>query len=379
MPNSTPFDPSAHNLNTIFTIVVCGQVYNISWKSLLSDGPNNFFTRHFLKAKSRIIHIDRNPDTFSLIIRHLRGYPVVAKNECLHQDLLNDAHYFGLKKLTRSLKQFVYLNVGGTSFRLKWDLFNKDGPHNYFTGPLKHALLSPHPSLGESAPIHIEKDPETFKDIIRHLQGYHIHIRDEQHRLQLLSDAQFYLFRKLRDKLKTSVKVEERHIEILLRLEDVKWNQLEIVDNHVYYLQDKKDMSLTVQLDDFNISCHRNDLDNTITFFLEHVFSRTIKDPRWSVNPQVHFDKDCAILVGGKEEPVTLSQYLSTLQEQWKPCQAHTDSKCSVHWIGVEKAIAKTSCHQVKFITFNFQKVLVIKSRRQANMKRDFLSNTTTN
>ncbi|CAO3642268.1 unnamed protein product [Mucor hiemalis] len=340
MPNSTSIDPSAHNLNTVFTIVVCGQVYNISWKSLLSDGPNNFFTRHFLKAKLRIIHIDRNPDTFTLIIRHLRGYP------------------------------FVYLNIGGTSFRLKWDLFNKDGPHNYFTGPLKHALLSPHPTLGESAPIHIERDPETFKDIIRHLQGYSIHIRDEQHRLHLLSDAQFYLFKKLRDKLKTSVNIEERHIEILLRIEDVKWNQLEIVDTHVYYLQDKKikPMSLTVQLDDFNISCHRS-LNTTTTFFLEHDFSKTIKDPRWSVALQVQFNKDCAIYVG--EEPMTLSQYLLTLNTQ-NPCPSHTN--CSVQWIGIEKAIAKTSCQQVKSISLHFEKLLVIKSRIQANMKRDFLS-----
>lgn len=370
MPNSTSIDPSAHNLNTVFTIVVCGQVYNISWKSLLSDGPNNFFTRHFLKAKSRIIHIDRNPDTFTLIIRHLRGYPVIAKNECHHQDLLNDAHYFGLRKLTRLLKQFVYLNIGGTSFRLKWDLFNKDGPHNYFTGPLKHALLSPHPTLGESAPIHIERDPETFKDIIRHLQGYSIHIRDEQHRLHLLSDAQFYLFKKLRDKLKTSVNIEERHIEILLRIEDVKWNQLEIVDTHVYYLQDKKSkpMSLTVQLDDFNISCHRS-LDTTTTFFLEHDFSKTMKDPRWSVALQVQFNKDCAIYVG--EEPMTLSQYLLTLNTQ-NPCPSHTN--CSIQWIGIEKAIAKTSCQQVKSISLHFEKLLVIKSRIQANMKRDFLS-----
>lgn len=121
---------SSFNVNTIFTIVVCGEVYNISWKSLMSDGPNNFFTRHFLKAKSRIMHIDRSPDTFSLIIRHLRGYSVVAENECQNQDLLNDAQYFGLKKLTSILKQFVYLNIGGTSFRLRWELFNK-GTYKY--------------------------------------------------------------------------------------------------------------------------------------------------------------------------------------------------------------------------------------------------------
>lgn len=125
-PESTTVNPLATvSLNTIFTLVVCGQVFNISWKSLISDGPNNFFTRHLLKAKSRILHIDRSPDTFALLIRHLRGYSIVPKDECQNQDLLNDAHYFGLKKLTRSLNQFVYLNIGGTCFRLRWELFNK--------------------------------------------------------------------------------------------------------------------------------------------------------------------------------------------------------------------------------------------------------------
>lgn len=129
-PSQAPTEPSVNtfttvSLNAIFTIVVCDQVHNISWKSLLSDGPNNFFTRHFLKAKSRVIHIDRSPDTFALIVRHLRGYSIVPVDECQNQDLLNDAHYFGLKRLTRLLKQFVYLNIGGTTFRLRWELFNK--------------------------------------------------------------------------------------------------------------------------------------------------------------------------------------------------------------------------------------------------------------
>lgn len=113
------------NLNTVFTILIGGRTFYISWKSLLSDGPTNFFTRHFMRTKARVVHLDRSPDTFELIIRHLRGYPVVAEDEYQHQDLLNDSHYYGLKRLTKYLKQFVYVRVGDTTFRLKWDLFNK--------------------------------------------------------------------------------------------------------------------------------------------------------------------------------------------------------------------------------------------------------------
>jgi hypothetical protein len=123
--NSNSIQPPASFANNIFKIVVADSQFQVSWKSLISDGPENFFTRYFIKEKTRIIHIDRNPETFEIIIRHLRGYPVVAKDECQHQDLLNDAQYYGLQKLQKILTQFVFINVGGTTFRLKWDLFNK--------------------------------------------------------------------------------------------------------------------------------------------------------------------------------------------------------------------------------------------------------------
>lgn len=113
------------SLNTVFTILIGGRTFYVSWKSLSSDGPTNFFTRHVIKTKARLIYIDRNPDVFELILRHLRGYPVIAKDECVHQDLLNDAYYYGLKKLVKYLKQFVYVRVGNTTFRLKWSLFDK--------------------------------------------------------------------------------------------------------------------------------------------------------------------------------------------------------------------------------------------------------------
>lgn len=374
---TTPYNQeTAFNLNTIFTIIVCGQVYNISWKSLVSDGPNNFFTRHFTKSNSRIIHIDRNPDTFKYIIRHLRGYPIIAKNECQHQDFLNDAQYYGLKKLSYLLKQFVYLNIGGTSFRLRWDLFERDGPYNYFTGPLKHALLSPHPTLGESAPISIERDPEIFKDMVRHLQGYSIHIRDEQHKSQLLSDAQFYLFKKLRDKLKSSsIHKEEHQSEILVKIADIKQSQIEVgEDGLVYYKQEdqKKSFLLTVQLDDLNICCHRNtNLNIDCTFLLETDLK--IKNSQWVISNSVTFDRDCAIINGENEFGLLdYKQEINLNQSGWKTCQVHPD--CEINWIGIEKAIAKThSTLKQKELCISFAKILVIKSRIQANMRRDFL------
>jgi len=49
---------------------------------------------------------------------------------------------------------------------------------------------------GEEGPgvrtLYIDRDPVTFQDISRHLQGYHIQPRDGSHFVKLFADAQFY-------------------------------------------------------------------------------------------------------------------------------------------------------------------------------------------
>lgn len=40
--------------------------------------------------------------------------------------------------------------------------------------------------------LYIDRDPDTFRDIALHLQGYHIAPRDGEHFVKLYADAQFY-------------------------------------------------------------------------------------------------------------------------------------------------------------------------------------------
>ena len=40
--------------------------------------------------------------------------------------------------------------------------------------------------------LYIDRDPDTFRDIALHLQGYHIVPRDGEHFVKLFADAQFY-------------------------------------------------------------------------------------------------------------------------------------------------------------------------------------------
>ncbi|GAN08024.1 hypothetical protein MAM1_0186d07530 [Mucor ambiguus] len=352
------------NLNTVFTILIGGRTFYISWKSLLSDGPTNFFTRHAMKTKARVIHIDRNPGTFELIIRHLRGYPVVAKDECQHQDLLNDAHYYGLKRLAKYLKQFLYVRVGDTTFRLKWDLFDK--------GPLKHSLMAPHTEdSGQSPPIIIERDPETFKDMIRHLQGYHIQVRDEEHRQRLVSDAQFYLFRKLRDKLST-VTTEQLDSEIVLHIKDIRPSQFQFEQGQIEYLHNKKLFHPIIQLDNVNVSYH-----STNSFVLEGDDIQLIKGPKWTISKEIRVDKDSAIIIqeNQSETHLRLAAYLQDLEAEPKT-QCTTHPNCWVTWFGIERALARVSADATDSkLHMSVKKMQIVRSRLQANMKRNFLEN----
>lgn len=185
-----------------------------------------------------------------------------------------------------------------------------------------------------------------------------------------MSDSQFYLFRKLRDKLNTAI-TRERYSEILLHVEDIKPSQIEVIDKEVYYKQDvPKLLLLTIQLNDFNICCHR--VMNDCTFLLEQDI-KLIKDPQWAISKIIEFDKDCAIVIG--EDHFNIQQYLMHLsqQNQWEKCSIH-DQNCNIQWFGIEKAIATVYSAEVKMLFIAFQKMQMIGSRIQANMKRDFLS-----
>lgn len=110
---------------TAYTIVVGGKPFRLSWESLKSDGPNNIFLEYFRKKKTKTMHIDRDPDTFEVIVKHLRGYYIQSNNDLHNQSLLYDATYFGLNRLRKILQEYLYVNVGGRVFRLPWDLFKK--------------------------------------------------------------------------------------------------------------------------------------------------------------------------------------------------------------------------------------------------------------
>ncbi|KAF9409785.1 hypothetical protein BGZ94_001861 [Podila epigama] len=171
LPPLTTSDP-----RSFYTIVVSGE---------------NFPNRE--EYTTRVMYIDRNPDVFRDIVKHLQGYYVAAKDEIHLENLMMDAYFFKLKRLINTLREIMFFNVGGTIFKVSRDTILNDGP-NFFR------VLEPF-SDRNLTPTFLCRSPDLFKDILSHLQGYEIHIRDRTHRNNLLKEARYYKLNNLISKL----------------------------------------------------------------------------------------------------------------------------------------------------------------------------------
>ncbi|KAJ9628719.1 hypothetical protein H2203_002621 [Taxawa tesnikishii (nom. ined.)] len=84
------------------------------------------------------------------------------------------------------------IQIGSELFRLSGASISSDAP-SYFSQFFEEQLR-----MGGEADsvrtLYIDRDPETFRDIALHLQGYHIEPRDGTHFVRLFADVQFYSF-----------------------------------------------------------------------------------------------------------------------------------------------------------------------------------------
>ncbi|KAI8083257.1 uncharacterized protein B0P05DRAFT_536709 [Gilbertella persicaria] len=370
--------------------------------TIVSDGPTNFFVEYFRRKKTKVMHIDRDPDSFELIVRHLRGYYIQPTEDIQNQSLLYDAQYYGLKRLQKTLQEYLFLNVGGRVFRLPWELFKKDGANNFFTGPLKHSLLSPHTANdGTAPPIYIDRDPDIFEDIVNHLRGYTIHIRDEMHRKNLLRDAQYYALRQLNDKLLTAQQTvagfgEGANPEVLLLLQDIRavnvlppkatqpyllsemhrpqdWSQTQLQYKR---FTDSPVHALLVQVADMTIYIHKTQ-HLRLLFDMHELdmqkmrsIAKTIKAS--SVNQEIYLDSYCAITIDDHHQVQSLQYCLDhdMIETRWKECTQCTD--CQVSQFMLHRAIC--GIHLINgMVSLNALRLEAIGSRFKLNLKRQFL------
>ncbi|KAJ5146682.1 hypothetical protein N7526_000034 [Penicillium atrosanguineum] len=81
------------------------------------------------------------------------------------------------------------IQIGSELFRLSGASIASDAP-SYFSQFFEEQLCTPDASKIRT--LYIDRDPATFHEIARHLQGYHVRPRDGAQFVKLFADAQFY-------------------------------------------------------------------------------------------------------------------------------------------------------------------------------------------
>ncbi|KAF1980249.1 hypothetical protein BU23DRAFT_625397 [Bimuria novae-zelandiae CBS 107.79] len=231
----------------VFPIQIGSELFRLSGASISSDAPSYF--SHFFGEQIhsnqgragdiRTLYIDRDPDTFREIALHLQGYHITPRDGEHYVRLFADAQFYSLPRLTKQLfSTDIFVRIGGVPFQIPRDLFSSPGdspnyfslgftqffstPTDTFPGLDRSALLRP-PSI--SPPSVPNRSGETFRELVKILQGYPVDIRNEAHRAQLLRDARYFHLRGLEQRLipcEISYNIRMGQSEILIRLDDIR-------------------------------------------------------------------------------------------------------------------------------------------------------------
>ncbi|CAZ85456.1 unnamed protein product [Tuber melanosporum] len=187
----------------------------------------------------RTLYIDRDPVTFRDIARHLQGYHVSPRDGQHFVQLFADAQFYSLPKLISQLfESEIFISIGSRPFQINRELFQSPGnnpnyfslgfavffssPNEVFPGLSREGLLRPPSILPPEVPT---RSGEVFAELLHLLRGYPVHIRNEEHRQELLRDCKYFHLKGLEQKLiphEISWNQKRQKQEIVIRLEDIK-------------------------------------------------------------------------------------------------------------------------------------------------------------
>ncbi|KAF2492137.1 hypothetical protein BU16DRAFT_551847 [Lophium mytilinum] len=253
-------DASQLPAGKVFPIQIGSELFRLSGASISSDAPSYF--SHFFGEQLhhttgragdlRTLYIDRDPVTFRDISLHLQGYHVKPRDPQHFVRLFADAQFYSLPRLTKQLFSMdIFIRVGQRDFQIPRDLFSSPGdspnyfslgfaqffttPTEAFPGLDRDQLLRP-PSI--TPPAVPSRNGDTFAELLKLLQGYQLHIRDESHRAELLRDARYFHLKGLEQRLiacDISFNLARGTSEILIRLEDIRQSGVSFKpDTHPY-------------------------------------------------------------------------------------------------------------------------------------------------
>ncbi|KAI9052193.1 hypothetical protein LZ554_003552 [Drepanopeziza brunnea f. sp. 'monogermtubi'] len=227
----------------VFPVQIGTELFGLSGASISSD--------EHPRAEStpiRTLYIDRDPVTFRDIALHLQGYHVTPRDSSHFVKLFADAQFYSLPRLISQLyEENIFISIGGVDFQIPRELFSDPGnspnyfslgfavffstPTAVFPGLDREGLLRPPSIMPPSVP---NRSAETFAQLLHLLRGYPLHIKDEDHRTELLRDCRYFHLKGLEQKLlrhSISFNIYRNRHEIALRLEDIRQSGISIVVN----------------------------------------------------------------------------------------------------------------------------------------------------
>lgn len=132
----------------------------------------------------------------------------------------------------------IFIQIGDRHFQIPRDIFSSPGdspnfftlgfgvffasPSEVFPGLDRVGLLRPPAIVPPAVP---NRSADVFAELLHLLRGYPLHIRNEDHRAELLRDCRYFHLRGLEQKLiphQITTNPFSQHTEIVVRLEDVR-------------------------------------------------------------------------------------------------------------------------------------------------------------
>ncbi|KAJ5456158.1 uncharacterized protein N7458_003741, partial [Penicillium daleae] len=205
----------------VFSIQIGSELFRLSGASIASDAPS-YFSRFFEEqlrlvdpSNVRTLYIDRDPATFQDIARHLQGYHVQPRDGAQFVKLFADAQFYTLPRLMSQLfESEIFIQIGDHHFQIPRDIFSGPGDSPELLFPwfrrvfclALRGLPRAGPRWSPSTPAIVppsvpNRSADVFAELLHLLRGYPLHIRNADHRAELLRDCRYFHLRGLEQKL----------------------------------------------------------------------------------------------------------------------------------------------------------------------------------
>jgi hypothetical protein len=157
--------------------------------------------------------------------------------------------------MSQLYEESIFITIGHRDFQIPRELFSDPGnspnyfslgfavffstPTEVFPGLDREGLLRPPSIMPPSVP---NRSADTFAELLHLLQGYPLHVRNEDHRAELLRDCRYFHFKGLEQRIirhDISFNSVRRRNEITLRLEDIRQSGISVVPEQSPILPDR--------------------------------------------------------------------------------------------------------------------------------------------